>query len=143
MNPTDLTSKLYQALIEAGMDVNSIQQQITKEIARLNDIKPIHFKNPEKLNGTLFSSDKRETYKVTFIGRDLSIKEDNWTWHVESVGKTFEHKLTILKYPEKNGYATVIRNSYGVSNRFEIDRNKLNDLTWMIEQIQTIGELPF
>ncbi len=51
MNSTDLTSTLYKSLIEAGMDVKNIQEQITKEIARLNDIKPIHFKNPEKLNG--------------------------------------------------------------------------------------------
>lgn len=145
MEPKDFdsTSKIYQYLMEAGLDAKNVHDQILKEIARLNDIKPIYFTNPEKLNGSLFSADNRETYKVTFVGRDLSIKADNWTWHVESLGKAFEHKLTILKYPEKNGYATVIKTSYGVSQQFEISRDKLNDLNWMIEQIKTIGELPF
>ena len=41
MNPKDLTSTLYTSLIEAGVDVKNIQEQITKEIARLNEIKPI------------------------------------------------------------------------------------------------------
>ena len=111
MNPKDLTSTLYKYLIEAGMDINNIQEQITKEIARLNDIKPIHFKNPEKLNGIVHN--RGEALEVTFIGRELSLKEDNWTWIVKEPKSNYEHTLSILKYPKHNGYATMIKNSYG------------------------------
>ena len=100
MNTTELTSKLYQSLIEAGMDVKNIQEQITKEIARLNEIKPIHFKNPEKLNGKI--SKNGMVLEVTFIGRELSLAEDNWTWVVKDSKSNYEHTLSILKYPKLN-----------------------------------------
>ncbi len=50
MNPKDYFD-WYKALTSATMGLKDIEEQITKEIARLNNIKPIHFKNPEKLNG--------------------------------------------------------------------------------------------
>jgi len=142
MNPTDLTSKLYQSLIEAGVDINNIQEQITKEIARLNDIKPIHFNNPEKLNG-LIKHNSNILLEVTFIGRDLSLKEDNWTWLVKEADTNFEHSLTILKYPKKNGYATMIKNSYGQKTEEEIIRSNLNNMDFMIDKMYSLTELPF
>ena len=141
MNPKDLTSTLYQYLIEAGMDINSIQEQITKEIARLNDIKPIHFKNPEKLNGKISKSG--EALEVTFIGRELSLKEDNWTWIVKEPKSNYEHTLSILKYPKHNGYATMIKNSYGQKTETEINRRDLDKMEFMVEQLQSLTDLPF
>jgi hypothetical protein len=141
MNPTDLTSTLYQSLIEAGMDIKNIQEQITKEIARLNDIKPIHFKNPEKLNGKLNKGG--EVLDITFIGRELSLKEDNWTWVVKESKSNFEHTLSILKYPKLNGYATMIKNSYGQKTESEINRSNLDKMEFMVEQLQSLTDLPF
>jgi len=141
MNPKDLTSTLYQSLIEAGMDVKNIQEQITKEIARLNEIKPIHFKNPEKLNGKI--SKNGEVLEVTFIGRELSLAEDNWTWIVKEPKSNYEHTLSILKYPKLNGYATMIKNSYGQKTESEINRSNLDKMEFMVEQLQSLTDLPF
>lgn len=141
MNPKDLTSTLYQYLIEAGMDINNIQEQITKEIARLNDIKPIHFKNPEKLNGIVHN--RGEAIEITFIGRELSLKEDNWTWIVKEPKSNFEHTLSILKYPKHNGYATMIKNSYGQKTEAEINRRDLDSMDFMIQQLCSLTDLPF
>ena len=141
MNPKDLTSTLYKYLIEAGMDINNIQEQITKEIARLNDIKPIHFKNPEKLNGKISKSS--EVLEVTFIGRELSLKEDNWTWIVKEPKSNYEHTLSILKYPKHNGYATMIKNSYGQKTETEINRRDLDKMDFMIQQLCSLTDLPF
>jgi hypothetical protein len=141
MNPKDLTSTLYQSLIEAGMDVKNIQEQITKEIARLNEIKPIHFKNPEKLNGKI--SKNGEVLEVTFIGRELSLAEDNWTWIVKEPKSNYEHTLSILKYPKLNGYATMIKNSYGQKTQSEINRSNLDKMNFMVEQLQSLTDLPF
>jgi hypothetical protein len=141
MNPKDLTSTLYKYLIEAGMDINNIQEQITKEIARLNDIKPIHFKNPEKLNGIVHN--RGEALEVTFIGRELSLKEDNWTWIVKEPKSNYEHTLSILKYPKHNGYATMIKNSYGQKTETEINRRDLDKMDFMIQQLCSLTDLPF
>lgn len=141
MNSTDLTSTLYKSLIEAGMDVKNIQDQITKEIARLNEIKPIHFKNPEKLNGKI--SKNSEVLEVTFIGRELSLAEDNWTWIVKEPKSNYEHTLSILKYPKLNGYATMIKNSYGQKTESEINRSNLDKMEFMVEQLQSLTDLPF
>lgn len=141
MNPKDLTSTLYKYLIEAGMDINNIQEQITKEIARLNDIKPIHFKNPEKLNGIVHN--RGEAIEVTFIGRELSLKEDNWTWIVKEPKSNYEHTLSILKYPKHNGYATMIKNSYGQKTETEINRRDLDKMDFMIQQLCSLTDLPF
>jgi hypothetical protein len=141
MNSTDLTSTLYKSLIEAGMDVKNIQDQITKEIARLNDIKPIHFKNPEKLNGIVHN--RGEAIEVTFIGRELSLKEDNWTWIVKEPKSNYEHTLSILKYPKHNGYATMIKNSYGQKTETEINRRDLDKMDFMIQQLCSLTDLPF
>ena len=141
MNSTDLTSTLYKSLIEAGMDVKNIQEQITKEIARLNDIKPIHFKNPEKLNGIVHN--RGEALEVTFIGRELSLKEDNWTWIVKEPKSNYEHTLSILKYPKHNGYATMIKNSYGQKTETEINRRDLDKMDFMIQQLCSLTDLPF
>ena len=141
MNSTDLTSTLYKSLIEAGMDVKNIQDQITKEIARLNDIKPIHFKNPEKLNGIVHN--RGEAIEVTFIGRELSLKEDNWTWIVKDAKSNYEHTLSILKYPKHNGYATMIKNSYGQKTETEINRRDLDKMDFMIQQLCSLTDLPF
>jgi hypothetical protein len=141
MNPKDLTSTLYTSLIEAGVDVKNIQEQITKEIARLNEIKPIHFKNPEKLNGKI--SKNSEVLEVTFIGRELSLAEDNWTWIVKEPKSNYEHTLSILKYPKLNGYATMIKNSYGKKTEEEIIRSNLNNMDFMIDKMYSLTDLPF
>jgi hypothetical protein len=132
---------LYKSLTSATMGLKDIQEQITKEIARLNEIKPIHFKNPEKLNGKI--SKNGEVLEVTFIGRELSLAEDNWTWIVKEPKSKYEHTLSILKYPKLNGYATMIKNSYGQKTESEINRSNLDKMEFMVEQLQSLTDLPF
>jgi len=138
----DLDWDLYKSLTLATMGLKDIENQITKEIARLNNIKPIHFKNPEKLNGKYES--QGDSLEVMFIGRELSIAEDNWTWLVKELKySNREHTLSILKYPKLDGYATMIKNSYGQKTESEINRTNLNRIDFMIEQMQSLTDLPF
>ena len=146
MEPKDmldigLLDNFYKLYGSASLNLNNIQEQITKEIARLNDIKPIHFKNPEKLNGIVHN--RGEAIEVTFIGRELSLKEDNWTWIVKEPKSNYEHTLSILKYPKLNGYATMIKNSYGQKTETEINRRDLDKMDFMIQQLCSLTDLPF
>jgi hypothetical protein len=132
----------YRALTSATMGLKDIEEQITKEIARLNNIKPIHFKNPEKLNGRYeYLGDSLE---VMFIGRELSLSEDNWTWLVKELKHTNrEHTLSILKYPKLDGYATMIKNAYGQKETKEIRRENLDSIEWMRSELVSLTNLPF
>lgn len=145
MEPKDLDLTLlddfYKTYGSSSINLMDIQSQILKEIARLNDIKPIHFKNPEKLNGNIVRHGN--TMEITFIGRDLSLAEDNWTWVLKESKTNYEHTLSILKYPKHNGYATIIKNSYGQKTESEINRNLLNSMDFMVEQLHSLTDLPF
>jgi hypothetical protein len=132
----------YKALTSATMGLKDIEEQITKEIARLNNIKPIHFKNPEKLNGKYES--RGDSLEVMFIGRELSIAEDNWTWLVKELKySNREHTLSILKYPKLDGYATMIKNAYGQKETKEIRRENLDSIEWMRNELVSLTNLPF
>lgn len=145
MEPKDLDLTLlndfYKTYGSSSINLMDIQSQILKEIARLNDIKPIHFKNPEKLNGIVHKSG--DAMEITFIGRELSLKEDNWTWIVKDAKSNYEHTLSILKYPKHNGYATMIKNSYGQKTESEINRSNLDKMDFMIQQLCSLTDLPF
>lgn len=132
---------LIMQMSSSSANLNDIQGQILKEIARLNNIKPIHFKNPEKLNGIVHK--RGDAMEITFIGRDLSLKEDNWTWLVKESKTNYEHSLSILKYPKHNGYATMIKNSYGQKTESEINRRDLDSMDFMVEQLHSLTDLPF
>lgn len=115
---------------------------IYDELSKITGIKPIHFKNPEKLNGDLHINGKE--FKIVFIGRDLSLPEDNWTWVLNDVERpTAEHKLSVMKYPKTDGYADIIKVGYGVSSKKEILRNSLDSINFMIGEIKTLIDLPF
>jgi hypothetical protein len=138
----DLDWDLYKSLTLATMGLKDIENQITKEIARLNNIKPIHFKNPEKLNGKYESHG--DSLEVMFIGRELSIAEDNWTWLVKELKySNREHTLSILKYPKLDGYATMIKNAYGQKETKEIRRENLDSIEWMRSELVSLTNLPF
>ena len=143
MEPKDVLN--WQDILMQSMHsykhMSTLTEQLEKEIARLNDIKPIHFKNPEKLNGIVHN--RGEAIEVTFIGRDLSLAEDNWTWIVKESKTNYEHSLSILKYPKHNGYATMIKNSYGQKNENEINRSNLDKIDFMIQQLCSLTDLPF
>lgn len=132
---------LIMQMSSSSANLNYIQEQLNKEIARLNDIKAIHFKNPEKLNGIVHN--RGEAIEVTFIGRDLSLAEDNWTWVVKEAKTNYEHTLSILKYPKLNGYATMVKNSYGQKTESEINRSNLDKMDFMIQQLCSLTDLPF
>jgi hypothetical protein len=134
---------LYKIFGLANMEFKDIEEQITKEMAKMNEIKPIHFNNPEKLNGIY--QHNGNTFKVTFIGRELKLQHDNWTWTVTDVKypNRVANTLSILKYPKLNGYATMIRYSYGQETQEEIKRDKLNDIEFLKSQLLTLADLPF
>jgi hypothetical protein len=133
---------LYKSLTSATMGLKDIEEQIVKEIARLNNIKPIHFKNPEKLNGRY--EYEGNSLEVMFIGRELSLSEDNWTWLVKELKySNREHTLSILKYPKLDGYATMIKNAYGQKETKEIRRENLDSIEWMRSELVSLTNLPF
>ncbi len=138
----DLDWDLYKSLTLATMGLKDIEEQITKEIARLNEIKPIYFKNPEKLNGRYEHAG--HSLVITFIGRDLSMSEDNWTWVVDDMNyKNADLKLSILKYPQLNGYATMIKTSYGQKTEQQIKKTDLENIEWMKKELLNLVDLPF
>ncbi len=141
MEPKDYID-YFKTLSFSMTAFKDLEEQIEREVARLNNIKPIYFKNPEKLNGTY--PHNGDTFNVTFVGRELKLKDDNWTWVVTDVRRpNTEHTLSILKYPKLNGYATMIKHSYGQETREEIKRERLNDMEFLKSQLLSIADLPF
>lgn len=122
--------------------IKYLYDSINEQMAKLNEIKPIHFKNPEKLNGKCQIRGK--DFEITFIGRDLSESDDNWTWILnETTGFKSEHKLTVMKYPKLDGYATLVKVGYGHKTVEEINRKKLDDIQYMMNEFASLTELPF
>jgi hypothetical protein len=125
-------------MVSAKGELDTIYDQLSK----INGIKPIHFKNPEKLNGKLDINGRQ--FEIVFIGRELSLTEDNWTWVLnEKERPTAEHRLSVMKYPKTDGYANIIKVGYGVSAKKEILRNNLDSMNFMLNEIKTLIDLPF
>lgn len=146
MEPIDDPALKWQDIILKAQSNNPtikhLYDSINEQMTKLNDTKPIHFKNPEKLNGKC--EIRGEGYEITFIGRDLSINEDNWTWILsENKHPLADHRLTIMKYPKLDGYATMIKVGYGQRTYHEINRRDLNDLQFMINEFVSLTDLPF
>jgi hypothetical protein len=141
MEPKDYID-YFKTLSFSMTAFKDLEEQITREMARLNNIKPIHFNNPEKLNGRY--EHNGHSLIITFIGRDLSNSEDNWTWVVEDVNyKNADLKLSILKYPKLNGYATMIKTSYGQKTEQQIKKTDLENIEWMKKELLNLVDLPF
>jgi hypothetical protein len=114
---------------------------LDEQISKMNGLNPIVFKNPEKLNGKVEMRGK--AYEVTFIGRNLSVKENNWTWVLTETEANIEHTLSVLKYPKTDGYATIVTNSYGQIKTIEVLRNNLDDKQFILNKLLSLTELPF
>lgn len=141
MEPKDYID-YFKTLSFSMTAFKDLEEQITREMARLNNIKPIHFKNPEKLNGR-YEHDGHSLV-ITFIGRDLSMSEDNWTWIVDDINYTnADLKLSILKYPKLDGYATMIKTSYGQKTEQQIKKTDLENIEWMKKELLNLVDLPF
>jgi hypothetical protein len=129
--------------INGGTD--SLYADLDAQIAKVNGIKPIQFKNPEKLNGKIDS--RGESYEIQFVGRSLTLKEDNWTWEIRGIKSGapygYENTLSILKYPKREGYATMITDSYGQTKTTEVILDSLYNMNFMIQQLISLTELPF
>ncbi len=141
MEPKDYID-YFKTLSFSMTSIKDLEEQITREMARLNNIKPIHFKNPEKLNGRYEHAG--HSLIITFIGRDLSNSEDNWTWIVDDINYTnADLKLSILKYPKLDGYATMIKTSYGQKTEQQIKKTDLENIEWMKKELLNLVDLPF
>lgn len=145
MEPKNWQDVLWQsmnAIRSTNATIDSLYNDLDSQIANLNGIKPIHFKTPEKLNGRYERNG--ESLEVMFIGRDLSLAKDNWTWLVKELNSSNrEHKLSILKYPTKTGYATIVKNAYGLESEQDILINTLYNIEWMRRELVTLIDLPF
>jgi hypothetical protein len=85
-----------------------------------------------------------KAYEVVFIGRNLSVKENNWTWVLTEINaNNIEHTLSVLKYPKTDGYATIVTNSYGQVSKSEVLRNNLDNKQFILNQLLALTELPF
>jgi hypothetical protein len=144
-NWQDVLWKAMQSIQSTNNTIDSLYADLDAQIAKMNGIKPIQFKNPEKLNGKLDS--KGESYEIQFVGRSLSLKEDNWTWEIRTIKNGtaygFENTLSILKYPKREGYATMITNSYGQTKTTEVILDSLYNMSFMVQQLISLNELPF
>lgn len=146
MEPIDDPMLAWQDIILKAQSTNPtikhLYDSINEQMTKLNNTKPIHFKNPEKLNGKC--QIRGESYEITFIGRDLSVNEDNWTWILSETNRAWaEHKLTIMKYPKLDGYATMIKVGYGHATTEEINRRDLDDIQFMMNQFVSLTDIPF
>lgn len=146
MEPIDDPALKWHDIVLKAQSTNPAIQylydSINEQMAKLNDTKPIYFKNPEKLNGDC--QIRGESFEIIFIGRDLYLNEDNWTWILtEKLRPLADHKLTILKYPKLDGYATMIKTGYGQKTTEEIHRKDLNDFNFIMNQFVSLTYIPF
>jgi len=138
----DLLWRSMNAIRSTNATIDSLYDDLDEQMAKMNGLNPIVFKNPEKLNGKIDMRGK--SYEVTFIGRNLSVKENNWTWVLTEINaNNIEHTLSVLKYPKTDGYATIVTNSYGQVSKSEVLRNNLDNKQFILNQLLSLTELPF
>ena len=141
----DVLSQTMNAMRSTNNTIDSLYADLDAQIAKMNGIKPIQFKNPEKLNGKIDS--KSQSFEIQFVGRSLTLKEDNWTWEIRGIKNGapygFENTLSILKYPKREGYATMITDSYGQTKTTEVILDSLYNMNFMVQQLISLTELPF
>jgi hypothetical protein len=138
----DLLWRSMNAIRSTNATIDSLYDDLDEQMAKMNGLNPIVFKNPEKLNGKIEMRGK--SYEVTFIGRNLSVKENNWTWVLTEINaNNIEHTLSVLKYPKTDGYATIVTNSYGQVSKSEVLRNNLDNKQFILNQLLALTELPF
>jgi hypothetical protein len=137
----DLLWRSMNAIQSTNATIDSLYDDLDEQMAKMQGLNPIVFKNPEKLNGKVELRGK--AYEVTFIGRNLSVKENNWTWVLTETDANIEHTLSVLKYPQTDGYATIITNSYGQVSKSEVLRNNLDNKQFILNKLLSLTELPF
>jgi len=140
-NWQDILWRSMNTIRPTNTTIDSLYDDLDALAANMNGLNPIVFKNPEKLNGKIEIRGK--AYEVTFIGRNLSVKESNWTWVLTQIDANIEHTLSVLKYPQTDGYATIITNSYGQVSKSEVLRNNLDNMQFLLNQLVSLTELPF
>jgi hypothetical protein len=140
-NWQDILWRSMNTIRPTNTTIDSLYDDLDALAAKMNGLNPIVFKNPEKLNGKIEIRGK--AYEVTFIGRNLSVKESNWTWVLTEIEANIEHTLSVLKYPQTDGYATIITNSYGQVSKSEVLRNNLDDKQFILNKLLSLTELPF
>ncbi len=115
------------------------QDVVLKEL--YNSIK---FKNPEKINGAYHKSGYE--YGITYIGRDLTLEGDNYTWQIVSnPSKTNTAKLSVFKYQDAGmkGIDVLIKTLYSTEKKI-VDRKLFDNPDWIINTlIESVDELPF
>jgi hypothetical protein len=138
----DLLWRSMNAIQSSNPTIDGLYDDLDEQMAKMNGLNPIVFKNPEKLNGKVEMRGK--AYEVVFIGRNLSVKENNWTWVLTEINaNNIEHTLSVLKYPKTDGYATIVTNSYGQVSKSEVLRNNLDDKQFILNKLLSLTELPF
>jgi len=144
-NWQDVLWRAMQSIKSTNNTIDSLYADLDAQIAKMNGIKPIQFKNPEKLNGKVDS--KGQSFEIQFVGRSLTLKEDNWTWEIRGIKNGapygFENTLSILKYPKREGYATMITDSYGQTKTTEVILDSLYNMSFVVQQLISLTELPF
>lgn len=140
-NWQDVIWRSMNAIRSTNATIDSLYDDLDEQLAKMKGLNPIVFKNPEKLNGKVEMRGKG--YEITFIGRNLSVKENNWTWILTEANANIEHTLSVLKYPQTDGYATIITNSYGQVSKSEVLRNSLDNKQFILNKLLALTELPF
>ena len=138
-------AKQLQLEIDRIKSNNDLKLQIEKELLKVDGRKQIHFANPEKLSGKI--EHKGATYEIVYIGRDLSLAEDNFTWICRPIKNVLnEAQLTVFKNPIKDGEIKLhMKSIFETKPEASIKREFLNQPTWIRTKLLELADpaLPF
>ena len=138
----DVIMNSMYAMKSTNDTINSLYDMINLEYSKVNGMKPLHFSSPEKLNGEWRNSGQRG--KITFIGRDLGLNADNWSWVISDVNLKTEHILSVYKNPESNGVYLIRKKCYGIETQMKVSRDFFdNPENIKKELISMVESLPF
>lgn len=103
----------------------------------------IKFKNPEKINGSYLKHGYE--YNIVYIGRDLALDGDNYTWQIVANPSKNIAKLSVFKYQDVGikGIDVLVKTPYSAQKKL-IDRKLFDNPQWIIDTlIESVDELPF
>jgi len=93
INYSKAISELHKAIVELNynnkMDIHNLHRSVSTHRQRTkgmgytdNDKRLLTIQNPEKLNGSGLTITKG--WNIEYMGRDLSLEEDNYRWDIHS-----------------------------------------------------------
>ena len=147
----DIIAQLSQSLFDSSSihhkSTMELIDEINKEVLKVNDLKQIKFANPEKLSSKF--DYKGNSYEIIFVGRELILEEDNYSWIIyeyRNAGKGPRAQLSVYKNPPSNNSVKIHTTSkFGFKNEFKIAKSDLATPEWIYNKLIELMDdsLPF